>query len=108
MFACLYRVIRCLCCHPCGGEEAVRSPAPVVFSSHEDVDSIPWDNVRHKFDVVKHLSRSNSTVSDLVAPVIPPDMAQAHNNFILTWIKRYNQDRPPLSPVSDGDLNTAV
>jgi len=58
--------------------------------------------------VVKHLSRSNSTVSDLVAPVIPPDMAQAHNNFILTWIKRYNQDRPPLSPVSDGDLNTAV
>jgi hypothetical protein len=58
--------------------------------------------------VVKHLACSDSHPSDSGAPIISPDVALAHNNFILTWIKRYNQDRPPLSPVSDSDLNTAV
>ena len=69
---------------------------------------MPWGNVKHKFDVVKHLSRSNSNLSDSGAPVVSTDVALAHNNFILTWINRYNQDRPPLSPVSASDLNASV
>jgi hypothetical protein len=99
MFGCLYRAVRCLCFWPARADPVPL--APVVFSSHEEADHIPWGNVRHKFDVVKHLS-------DPGAPVVSPDVALAHNNFILTWINRFNQDRPPLSPVSGSDLNTSV
>jgi hypothetical protein len=47
---------------------------------------VPWGDVKQRFDAAQRLGRS---------PALAGQVAAAHNSFILMWMRRCSEDRPP-------------
>jgi hypothetical protein len=82
----LSRVLSALCTFFSGLYLLACSPRLAVCSTDEPPGGVPWDDVKQRFDAAQRLVRS---------PALAPQVAAAHNSFILMWMRRCSEDRPP-------------
>lgn len=52
-----------------------------------------WEEVKGRFNSAQKLSRAHAV--PVVSGPLAAQIAAAHNSFLLAWMLRCNQDRPP-------------